>query len=80
MPYVQVGAVNSDRGDFSRLERSFLSICVRYFPPGGKLEQMLKLIDPANEMAVAKTEVTHTRTHTSQELQMCLYNKAGIDG
>ncbi len=74
MPYVQVGAVSSDRGDFSCLESSFLSICVRHFPPSGKLEQMLRLIDPTNEMAVAEV------IHTSQELQMYLYYMAEIDG
>lgn len=45
---------------FSRPESSFLSIYVRHIPPSGELEQMLRLIDPANEMAVAETEVIHT--------------------
>lgn len=61
-------------GDFSP-EPSFLSICFRYFPPTGKLEQMLKLIDLANEMAV--TEVIHTH-HTNYTC--ALHNKAGRDG
>lgn len=36
MPYVQVGAVGSNRGDFRRLESSFLSICVGCFSPMAK--------------------------------------------
>lgn len=48
----------------SATESSFLSICVRYFPPRGKMKQMLRQIDPANEMAVPETEVIHIRPNS----------------
>lgn len=34
-------------------ESSFLSICVKFVAPSGKVEQMVRLINPANETAAA---------------------------
>lgn len=74
MPYVQVGTVSSDGRGFQT--RALFSLHLRQvFSPNGKLEQMLKLIDPANEMAVAEFIRTHHTNYTC-----ALHNKAGIDG
>lgn len=54
-------------------EPSFLSICVKNLAPSGKLEQMVRLIQSANETAaIGNTDVLTSKTGWLEEVRMAV--------
>lgn len=74
IPYVHVEAVNSNWKNLSHWVLFSLYLC-QVVPPYGKMEQMLRQIDPTNEMALPETEVISTHqnyrfTYTTRQEMM----------